>query len=46
MWYDYICYAPVAQLDRAFGFEPKGRGSESLRVYHGLVAQLVRASAS
>ena len=25
---------PVAQLDRALGFEPRGRGFESLRVYH------------
>ena len=23
-------YAPVAQLDRVFGYEPKGRGFESL----------------
>ena len=26
-----IVYAPVAQLDRVFGYEPKGRGFESLR---------------
>lgn len=26
--------APVAQPDRAFGFEPKGRGFESLRAHH------------
>ncbi len=26
--------APVAQLDRAFGFEPKGREFESLRAHH------------
>lgn len=26
------CYAPVAQLDRVGGFEPLGRGFESLRV--------------
>ena len=26
-----IIYAPVAQLDRAFGYEPKGREFESLR---------------
>lgn len=25
-----INYAPVAQLDRVFGYEPKGRGFESL----------------
>ncbi len=28
------CYAPVAQLDRVFGYEPKGRGFESLPAYH------------
>ena len=28
--------APVAQLDRAFGFEPKGREFESLRAHHKL----------
>src|SRR4051812_26425884 len=27
------CYAPVAQLDRAPGFEPGGWGFESLRAY-------------
>ncbi len=26
-----ITYAPLAQLDRAFGYEPKGRGFESLK---------------
>ncbi len=26
--------APVAQLDRATGFEPVGRGFESLRAHH------------
>ena len=26
-----IKYAPVAQLDRVFGYEPKGRGFESLQ---------------
>ena len=25
--------APVAQLDRVFGYEPKGRGFESLPAY-------------
>ena len=25
--------APVAQLDRVFGYEPKGRGFESLLAY-------------
>ncbi len=34
-----IC-APLAQLDRASGFGPEGRGFESLRAYHGSVAQL------
>ena len=29
-----IKYAPVAQLDRAFGYEPKGREFESLRARH------------
>ena len=29
--YLYNEYAPVAQLDRAFGYEPKGREFESLR---------------
>ena len=27
-------YAPVAQLDRVFGYEPKGRGFESLQARH------------
>ena len=27
-------YAPVAQLDRVFGYEPKGRGFESRPAYH------------
>ena len=26
--------APVAQLDRASGYEPEGRGFESLRAHH------------
>ena len=26
-------YAAVAQLDRVFGYEPKGRGFESLQPY-------------
>jgi hypothetical protein len=26
-----FAYAPLAQLDRASGFEPEGRGFESLR---------------
>ena len=28
------CNALVAQLDRAFGYEPKGQGFESLRAHH------------
>ena len=38
LWYSYkaveTVYAPVAQLDRVFGYEPKGRGFESLLAYH------------
>ena len=30
-----IFAAPVAQLDRVFGYEPKGRAFESLRVRQG-----------
>ena len=30
----FLFYAPVAQLDRAFGFEPKGRRFESFRAHH------------
>ena len=29
-----VSYAPVAQLDRVFGYEPKGQGFESLRAHH------------
>ena len=29
-----IVIALVAQLDRAFGYEPKGQGFESLRAHH------------
>ncbi len=29
-----IIYAPVAQLDRVLGFEPSGRGFESLQARH------------
>ena len=29
-----IVYAPLAQLDRVFGYEPKGQGFESLRAHH------------
>ena len=31
--YRYL-FAPVAQLDRAFGYEPKGRPFDSVRAYH------------
>ena len=27
-------YVPLAQLDRVFGYEPKGRGFESLKARH------------
>lgn len=27
-------YVPVAQLDRVFGYEPKGRGFESPQAHH------------
>ena len=30
-WYGH---ALVAQLDRVFGYEPKGQGFESLRAHH------------
>jgi C_GCAxxG_C_C family probable redox protein len=33
-------YAPVAQLDRASGFEPEGRGFESLRAYQSALSNL------
>src|ERR1700722_10989041 len=34
----YPCWqAPVAQLDRAIGFEPIGRGFESLRAHHKII---------
>ena len=38
-------YALVAQLDRVFGYEPKGQGFESLRAHHNYreMAQLGRA---
>ena len=32
----YRAYAFVAQLDRAFGYEPKGQGFESLRAHHNI----------
>ena len=30
----YKLFAPLAQLDRAFGYEPKGYGFNSYRVRH------------
>lgn len=32
-----ICDAPLAQLDRAAGYEPVGRGFESLRAHFGFL---------
>ena len=29
-----MIFAALAQLDRVFGYEPKGRGFESLTPYH------------
>ena len=37
IWYNRHCvkhYVSVAQLDRVFGYEPKGRGFESLQTHH------------
>ena len=40
----YTWHALVAQLDRVFGYEPKGQGFESLRAHHYReMAQLGRA---
>ncbi len=30
----FLCCAPVAQLDRASGYEPEGREFESPRAHH------------
>jgi hypothetical protein len=30
----FLSCAPLAQLDRVLGFEPRGREFESLRAYH------------
>ena len=38
---DISCCAPVAQLDRATGYEPVGRAFESLRVHHKLPIYIV-----
>ena len=32
--YEKNVYVPLAQLDRVFGYEPKGRGFESLKARH------------
>ena len=37
-------YVPLAQLDKACGYEPQDREFESLKGCHVAVAQLVRAS--
>ena len=41
----FLWHALVAQLDRVFGYEPKGQGFESLRAHHidREMAQLGRA---
>src|ERR1051326_4800626 len=36
-------FAPVAQLDRATGFEPVGRGFDSLRAHHSTRLGIVRS---
>ena len=41
---DVSSIAPVAQLDRATGFEPVGRGFDSLRAHHISLAQHLLAS--
>ena len=38
-------YAAVAQLDRVFGYEPKGRGFESLQPYHKKRSFLIEMTA-
>ena len=40
--YNNPCYAAVAQLDRVLGYEPRGRGFESLRLHHkSLKSQMI-----
>jgi hypothetical protein len=41
-----MAYAPVAQLDRASGFEPEGREFESLRARHTNPSHLFRLSSN
>ena len=36
-------YAAVAQLDRVFGYEPKGRGFESLQPYQNVLMKKMYA---
>ena len=36
-------YAPVAQLDRVSGYEPEGRGFESLPAYHKSPKPLIQS---
>ena len=36
-------YAAVAQLDRVFGYEPKGRGFESLQPYQLALTKKMQA---
>ena len=36
-------YAPVAQLDRVFGYEPNGRGFESLSARHNWTLILIKS---
>ena len=38
-----VCAAPLAQLDRASGYEPEGREFESLRARHFFIRFLVKA---
>ncbi|SRR6266403_6406569 len=40
---NFLYSAPVAQLDRASGYEPEGREFESLRAHHLLHLHLVTA---
>jgi hypothetical protein len=37
----YLSFAPVAQLDRAPGYEPGGREFESLRAHHNFPARVL-----
>ena len=38
-------YALLAQLDRVFGYEPKGQGFESLAARHKKTVEIIRVSA-